>query len=1173
MTLSKNWNNTSYSIPEVGEFNWQALTSFLADLADFAQATTFQKIAIRVATTSPITVSGANDCIVVSNLGVAGPVAVTLPAGSTKQLFFIVDGKGDAATNNITVTPAAGNINGAASYVINVNKAAIGFIYDGTQWTVFAEFGNTTSGTGSIPRNKLAAGTADHVVINDGSGLLSSEAQLATTRGGTGVSNAGSLTYGANNITITTSGVTAVTFPTSGTLATLAGTESLSNKTLVTPLINGGSIDVDAAGALSVGASVGANNLNIGGATSTVIIPGNLTVSGTTVNVNTTNLNVSDKNIVVNNGGNDASSEGAGITVDRTGTDGSLIYKDASATKFAAGALGSEVDLVDISTAQTLTNKSISGSTNTLTNIPASALTGTVPVANGGTNSSTALNNNRVMQSSGGAIVEAAAITANRALASDANGIPVHTAVTDTELGYVSGVTSAIQTQLGNKQASDATLTALAAYNTNGIVTQTAADTFAGRTITGTANRVAVTNGDGVSGNPTLDIGTDVVTLAGTQALTNKDYDGGTASNTSRLTLPKETTANLNSLTRKQATLVYDTTTNQVKYDNGTSLLAVGSGTGSGEINAILNPSVADTTTGWTNGTSHTLTRVTSGSPLDPVIGTALSIAATTTAVESATSGEYYSIASLASGLRNRKLKVEFYFTTEASQTWAVSVWAGATRMALSTDASGASLLPAGTTGKYTTYVDTDSSAAYTVNFTRTAGSGTATLLMTNVIFGPDIQPQGAIVETDKAITLTPVSFGTVASTSYRSTRMGQWAKIEGRFTTGTADTNPGYVSLPSGMTIDASVLTATAVLGVHFFTTGGSSVTFTDGRGGVCFYDGSDTAKVWFTDASSGATWQKKNANAIYPSGQVVDFELMVPIAEWAGSGTVNLAQNDVEYASNSSSTDADDTTSFVYGPAGSTGIFGTTALTSGRIKRVRFTSPIQITDKLTIEIQEATGKNWVPLEMSAPTAGLMPQFYQAGVDYGMGISGNLTNATDVNIYFGRYAANTAAAYGAAGSSWATQIASTAKWRVRKETAGSAVGFGLVSSTASGLMPAQTPQTALTVTGTNWTTIRAVGMAYSDVNGQWRFRFNIRGSLSVAALDITLTVSGVTAKNGGANSEQAITAAQLDSGAIATHYGFWNVNSSSLRMRFSANVTIPTVSGDIELESKPTWA
>lgn len=53
-------------------------------------------------------------------------------------------------------------------------------------------------------------------------------------------------------------------------------------------------------------------------------------------------------------------------------------------------------------------------------------------------------------------------------------------------------------------QSYDAGLTALAAFNTNGIVVQTADNTFAGRTITGTTNQITVTNGSGVSGNPTL---------------------------------------------------------------------------------------------------------------------------------------------------------------------------------------------------------------------------------------------------------------------------------------------------------------------------------------------------------------------------------------------------------------------------------------------------------------------------------------------------------------------------------------------------------------------------------------------------------------------------------------------------------------------------------------------
>lgn len=164
------------------------------------------------------------------------------------------------------------------------------------------------------------------------------------------------------------------------TVAGRANSETLSNKTLASPLISGGSIDTTGAGALAIGASVGANNMTLGGAASTVVIAGNLQVDGTTTTVNSTTLEVDDANIEVNKGGNDASAEGAGLTVDRTGTSGSFIYKDASASKFACGPAGSELDIVDVSSLQTLTNKTIG----------VSQLSGQVSIPNGGTGQSTA---------------------------------------------------------------------------------------------------------------------------------------------------------------------------------------------------------------------------------------------------------------------------------------------------------------------------------------------------------------------------------------------------------------------------------------------------------------------------------------------------------------------------------------------------------------------------------------------------------------------------------------------------------------------------------------------------------------------------------------------------------------------------------------------------------------
>lgn len=81
------------------------------------------------------------------------------------------------------------------------------------------------------------------------------------------------------------------------------------------------------------------------------------------------------------------------------------------------------------------------------------------------------------------------------------------TALSTAELGYLAGVTSAIQTQIDGKQATDADLTALAALGSTGFAVRTASDTWAQRSIADAgSSRVTVTNGDGVSGNVTLDV-------------------------------------------------------------------------------------------------------------------------------------------------------------------------------------------------------------------------------------------------------------------------------------------------------------------------------------------------------------------------------------------------------------------------------------------------------------------------------------------------------------------------------------------------------------------------------------------------------------------------------------------------------------------------------------------
>ncbi len=115
------------------------------------------------------------------------------------------------------------------------------------------------------------------------------------TYGGTGVNNGnftitlgGNFTHiGSHALTVTTTGTTGVTLPTTGTLSTLAGTETLTNKTLTSPVISGGSID---------NASIGSTNRSSGAFTT-------LTANGvTTLTANTASTSTTSGALVVSGG-------------------------------------------------------------------------------------------------------------------------------------------------------------------------------------------------------------------------------------------------------------------------------------------------------------------------------------------------------------------------------------------------------------------------------------------------------------------------------------------------------------------------------------------------------------------------------------------------------------------------------------------------------------------------------------------------------------------------------------------------------------------------------------------------------------------------------------------------------------------------------------------------------
>ena len=84
-------------------------------------------------------------------------------------------------------------------------------------------------------------------------------------------------------------------------------------------------------------------------------------------------------------------------------------------------------------------------------------------------------------------------------------------------------ITSTVTVEGQSAQAYDLDLAAIAGLTTTGIISRTSGGAMSTRTITGTATRISVNEGGGVSGNPTIDLITTAVTLGdyNTESLTS----------------------------------------------------------------------------------------------------------------------------------------------------------------------------------------------------------------------------------------------------------------------------------------------------------------------------------------------------------------------------------------------------------------------------------------------------------------------------------------------------------------------------------------------------------------------------------------------------------------------------------------------------------------------------
>jgi len=194
--------------------------------------------------TGDLLVQGATTTISTTDLAITDKVVIIANGTSSAAA---ADGSGfNVGTTGVTLTYSHGYTSWSSSESWNL---AEGKTYKINGTTVI---GSTALGSGIVSSNLTSVGTLANGVWN---GTI-----ISPTYGGTGVNNGtktitlgGNFTHtGAHTLSVTTTANTDVTLPTSGTLSTLNNVETLTNKTLTSPILTDPTLGIASATMLSV---------------------------------------------------------------------------------------------------------------------------------------------------------------------------------------------------------------------------------------------------------------------------------------------------------------------------------------------------------------------------------------------------------------------------------------------------------------------------------------------------------------------------------------------------------------------------------------------------------------------------------------------------------------------------------------------------------------------------------------------------------------------------------------------------------------------------------------------------------------------------------------------------------------------------------------------------------
>lgn len=475
------------------------------------------------------------------------------------------------------------------------------------------------------------------------------------------------------------------------------------------------------------------------------------------------------------------------------------------------------------------------------------------------------------------ALSKLAATTASRALVSDASGFVSASAVTATELGYLSGLSSALQTQLNLKAP-------LASPTFSGTITTPL--TASRALVTGAsselaASAVTATELGYVSGvtsaiQTQLDARTAKVTLT-----TKGDIYAATAASTP---------ARLGVGTDGQVLVANSTTSTGLEWQAAPS----------GAINYITNSTAGIDTAGWAtyadaagpipvNGTggspASTFTRSTSS----PLVGNA-SFLWTKSANNRQGEGFSYDF-TIDAGYKGQQLAINYLLevTSGTFVTADMTVWIYDVTNSTLIQPSAYQVVNTTIAGPVQTAVfqaASNSTSYRLIVHTATTSALAYTLKFDNFSVGPQIVPVGAAMTDWVAYTPTTQGFGTPTSVGMFWRRVGDSIEIQGRLTIGTATGADARVDLPPGLVIASTAKTASS-------TIAGVSITNT--------FDGGSNISTFFSIAEAGAVGiyfgiryssfapLTRNAGSGLGSTNVLLVQAIVPVEGWSSNTIVS--------------------------------------------------------------------------------------------------------------------------------------------------------------------------------------------------------------------------------------------------------------------------------------------